>query len=114
MECIADIESVLLNEMDNPNNVYMYLEGETWCAYERSAYYLAEKVSSVMLRKEVVGGGYDVILLKAFFPFNEMGLPLSSGMELKSLSDDKIQFCLEEKVGGFPEWKRTQLEKLSA
>jgi hypothetical protein len=114
MERIIDIENVLLNEMDNPNNVYMYLEGDAWCAYERSAYYLAEKVSSVILRKEVVGGGYDVVLLKAFFPFDEMSAPLSSGMALKSLADDKIQFSLNENVGGFPEWKRKQLEKLSA
>ncbi|MDL2278224.1 hypothetical protein LJC57_06485 [Parabacteroides sp. OttesenSCG-928-G07] len=112
---VMDIENVLLNEVDNPNSVYMYLEGDAWCAYERSAYYLAEKISSVVLKKEVIGDGYDVVLLKAFFGMDEMySLPSSSGIAIKSLADDKIQFCLDKKVDGFPEWKRKQLEKLSA
>ncbi len=115
MERIANIENVLLNEVDNPNNVYMYLEGDAWCAYERSAYYLAEKVSSVILKKEVIGEGYDVVLLKAFFRIDQMNLPLTSpGVALKSLADDSLQFCLDKKVEGFPEWKTKQLEKLSA
>nr|WP_293739039.1 hypothetical protein [uncultured Parabacteroides sp.] len=41
MERIADVEKVLINEIDNQNGVYLYLEGNSWCAYERSAYYLA-------------------------------------------------------------------------
>lgn len=41
MEQASDVvELVLPHEVDNPNNVYLYLEGDAWCAYERSAYYL--------------------------------------------------------------------------
>ena len=43
MEKASDVEQVLMNEVDNPDGVYMYLEGDTWCAYERSAYYLLSK-----------------------------------------------------------------------
>ena len=43
MERIADVEKVLMNEIDNQHGVYLYLEGDSWCAYERSAYYLAPK-----------------------------------------------------------------------
>lgn len=114
MERVSDIEVVLLNEVDNPNSVYMYLEGDTWCAYERSAYYLAEKLASVVIKKEVIGEGYDVVLLKAQFLVTDMCLPLSPGVALKSVADDKLQFCLDKRVDGFPEWKRKQLEKLSA
>lgn len=42
MERIADVEKVLMNEIDNLHGVYLYLEGDSWCAYERSAYYLAK------------------------------------------------------------------------
>lgn len=114
MERIADIENVLLNELDNPNSVYLYLEGDTWCAYERSAYYLAEKVSFVILQKEIIKEGFDVILLKAVFPVDKMNLPLSPGIALKSVADEQLLFSLDKQVEGFPEWKRKQLEKLSA
>ena len=43
MEQASDVvELVLPHEVDNPNNVYLYLEGDAWCAYERSAYYLTQ------------------------------------------------------------------------
>lgn len=42
MERIVDVEKVLMNEIDNLHGVYLYLEGDSWCAYERSAYYLAK------------------------------------------------------------------------
>lgn len=113
MERISNIENVLLNEVDNPNNVYLYLEGDAWCAYERSAYYLAA-IKQVRLEKEVVGDGYDVVLLKARFKIDEMSLPLSPGVSLKSVADDKLQFSMNRGVEGFPEWKRRQLESLSA
>ena len=36
MEQASDVvELVLPHEVDNPNNVYKYLEGDAWCAYER-------------------------------------------------------------------------------
>jgi len=113
MESISKIEHVLLNEVDNPNKVYLYLEGDAWCAYERSAYYLAA-IKQVCLEKEIIGDGYDVILLKAYFRIDEMSLPLSPGVSLKSVADDKLQFSMNKGVEGFPEWKRKQLEKLSA
>lgn len=114
MERISDIENVLLNEVDNPNNVFLYLEGDAWCAYERSAFYLAGIKQSVVLEREVIGDGYDVVLLKAQFRIDEMSLPLSPGVSLKLVADDKLQFCMNQRVDGFPEWKRQQLEKLSA
>ena len=42
MEHAAQVENVLVNEIDNQNGVHLYLEGNKWCAYERSAYYLAQ------------------------------------------------------------------------
>lgn len=65
MERIADVEKVLMNEIDNLHGVYLYLEGDSWCAYERSAYYLAKLNVPVILQKEVIREGYDVVLLKA-------------------------------------------------
>ena len=67
MERIADVEKVLMNEIDNLHGVYLYLEGDSWCAYERSAYYLAKLNVPVILQKEVIREGYDVVLLKALF-----------------------------------------------
>ena len=32
MERIADVEKVLMNEIDNQHGVYLYLEGNAWCA----------------------------------------------------------------------------------
>lgn len=49
MERIADVEKVLMNEIDNLHGVYLYLEGDSWCAYERSAYYLAKLNVPVIL-----------------------------------------------------------------
>ena len=67
MEFTSLVENVLVNEIDNQNGVHLYLEGNKWCAYERSAYYLAKLKVPVVIKKEIVREGYDVILLKAFF-----------------------------------------------
>lgn len=72
MERIADVEKVLMNEIDNLHGVYLYLEGDSWCAYERSAYYLAKLNVPVILQKEVIREGYDVVLLKALFAVDDM------------------------------------------
>ena len=32
MERIVDVEKVLMNEIDNLHGVYLYLEGDSWCA----------------------------------------------------------------------------------
>ena len=95
MERIVDVEKVLMNEIDNLHGVYLYLEGDSWCAYERSAYYLAKLNVPVILQKEVIREGYDVVLLKA-------------------LADDKLQFHMYDDIDGFPEWKASQLNKLPA
>ena len=51
MEQASDVvELVLPHEVDNPNNVYLYLEGDAWCAYERSAYYLTQMEVPVVLK----------------------------------------------------------------
>ena len=107
MEQASDVvELVLPHEVDNPNSVYLYLEGDAWCAYERSAYYL--------LKKEVIRSDYDVVLLKAFFAVNDMYLPLSPTAVLKLVADDKLQFQIRDRVEGFSEWKENELKKLSA
>lgn len=113
MECFADIENVLINEVDNPNSVYLYLKGDVWCAYERSAYYLAT-MKKVVLEKEIIGDDYDIILLKAHLKMDDMSLPLSPGVSLKSVSDDKLQFNMNRNPEGFLEWKNRQLETFPA
>ena len=108
MEQASDVvELVLPHEVDNPNSVYLYLEGDAWCAYERSAYYLTQMEVPVVLKKEVV-------LLKAFFAVNDMYLPLSPTAVLKLVADDKLQFQIRDRVEGFSEWKENELKKLSA
>lgn len=115
MEQASDVvELVLPHEVDNPNNVYLYLEGDAWCAYERSAYYLTQMKVSVVLKKEVIHDDYDVVLLKAFFAVNDMYLPLSPTAVLKLVADDKLQFQIRDRVEGFSEWKENELKKLSA
>ena len=110
MERIVDVEKVLMNEIDNLHGVYLYLEGDSWCAYERSAYYLAKLNVPVILQKEVIREGYDVVLLKALFAVDDMCLPLAPKMELKRVADDKLY----DDIDGFPEWKASQLNKLPA
>ena len=108
MERIVDVEKVLMNEIDNLHGVYLYLEGE------RSAYYLAKLNVPVILQKEVIREGYDVVLLKALFAVDDMCLPLAPKMELKRVADDKLQFHMYDDIDGFPEWKASQLNKLPA
>lgn len=115
MEQASDVvELVLPHEVDNPNSVYLYLEGDAWCAYERSAYYLTQMEIPVVLKKEVIRSDYDVVLLKAFFAVNDMYLPLSPTAVLKLVADDKLQFQIRDRVEGFSEWKENELKKLSA
>ena len=95
-------------------SVFLYLEGDAWCAYERSAYYLTQMEVPVVLKKEVIRSDYDVVLLKAFFAVNDMYLPLSPTAVLKLVADDKLQFQIRDRVEGFSEWKENELKKLSA
>lgn len=108
------VEIVLSKEANNPDNVYLYLEGNAWCAYERSAYYLAKMQARVKLEKEVVGDGYDIVLLKAQCGVDDLQLPLSSSSSLKKVADDNLLFQLKERIDGFQEWKARQLRYLSA
>lgn len=105
MERIADVEKVLMNEIDNLHGVYLYLEGDSWCAYERSAYYLAKLNVPVILQKEVIRGGVRCGLLKALFAVDDMCLPLAPKMELKRVADDKLQFHMYDDIDGFPNGK---------
>lgn len=114
MRVASDVEKVLINEIDNVNGVYLYLEGSSWCAYERSAYYLAKLNVPVRLEKEVVREGYDVVLLKAYFAVDDMCLPLAPKTELKKVADDNLQFWVKESIDGFSEWKVSQLNRFSA
>lgn len=114
MEQSSDVEKVLIQEIDNQNGVYLYLEGNAWCAYERSAYYLATLNVPVILKKEIVRDGYDVILLKAFFAVSDMCLPLAPKTVLRSVADNNLMFQLKDRIEGFSEWKSAQLNKLPA
>lgn len=104
--------NVLQHEVDNTNQLILYQEGNTWCAYEHSAYFLASKISSVIIKKEVIGDGYDVILVKA--QVEDPLSPLASGVTLKWVADDQLQFVLDENITGFPEWKENQIKQISA
>lgn len=114
MEHVTQVESVLMHEVDNQNAVFLYLEGNEWCAYERSAYYLAKLKVPVMIKKEIVRGGYDVVLLKASFEVDSMCLPLAPKTILKQVADDKLLFQVNDSIDGFSEWKAFQLNKLPA
>lgn len=114
MECAILVENVLINEIDNHDGVHLYLEGNKWCAYERSAYYLAQLKVPVVIEREIVRDGYDVILLKAFFGVNDMCLPLAPKTVLRQVADDKLLFQMNDNIEGFSEWKAFQLNKLPA
>ncbi|KKB48709.1 MULTISPECIES: hypothetical protein [Bacteroidales] len=113
MKQASDVESILLNEVDNEKYVYLYLEGDTWCAYERSAYYLAMEFP-VVLDKEIVHDGYEVILMKASFNVDKMQLPLFRTAVLRTVADDRLLFQISRTVEGFVEWKEQQLRSLPA
>lgn len=113
MKQASDVESILFNEVDNKKYVYLYLEGDCWCAYERSAYYLAMEFP-VVLNKEIVHDGYEVVLMKASFNIDEMRLPLFRSAVLRTVADDRLLFQISKTVEGFVEWKEQQLKGLSA
>ena len=92
---IIDIDLIYFNEVDNDKYVYLYLEDDCWCAYERSAYYLVAKDFPVTLAKEVVYDGCEIIM-KASFNVDHMRLPL-------------IPFQLDKPIDGFVKWKREQI-----
>lgn len=109
MKHASDVESILLNEVDNKKYIYLYLEGDCWCAYERSAYYLDAMKFPVKLDKEIIRDGYDIILMKASFNIKEMRLPLCSSAVLQTIADQRLLFQIDMPIGGFSEWKEKQL-----
>lgn len=109
MKHTSDVESILLNEVNNKEYVYLYLEGDYWCAYERSAYYLTAMKFPVKLDKEIISDGDDVILMKASFSIKEMRLPLLRSAVLRTISDKRLLFQIDKPIGGFSEWKEKQL-----
>lgn len=114
MKPIDAVERVLPHEIDNEDTLYLYLEGDEWCAYERSAYYLATLKKSVQVVKEILRDGYDVILMKARFRMDELSLPLAPFTSLVSVADDKIAFRLDRTIDGFGSWKQEAIAPLSA
>ena len=114
MKRASDVELILLNEVDNNRYVHLYLEGDTWCAYERSAYYLAVRDFPVSLDIEVVHDGCEVILMKASFNIDQMRLPLCRSIVLRSVADDRLLFQLDKPITGFVEWKGEQLSGMPA
>lgn len=113
MKQASDVESILSNEVDNKKYVYLYLEGDCWCAYERSAYYLAMEFP-VVLDKEIVHDGYEVVLMKASFSIDKMRLPLFRTAVLRTVADDRVLFQITRTFDGFVEWKEQQLKRLPA
>lgn len=110
MKHASDVESILLNEVDNKRYVYLYLEGDCWCAYERSAYYLAAMKLPVKLDKEVIRDGDDVILVKASFCIKDMRLPLFRSAVLRTIADKRLLFQIDKPIDGFVEWKGEHLD----
>lgn len=113
MKQAFDVEEILLNEVDNEKYVYLYLEGDNWCAYERSAYYLAKEFP-VVLNKEIVHGDYEVILMRASFNIDKMQLPLFRSAVLKRVGDDQLLFQIPHTIDGFVEWKAELLDGMPA
>lgn len=109
MEKASYMEEILLNEIDNRRYIHLYLVGDTWCAFERSAYYLVAMEFPVNL-EEIIYDDCVVILLKASFAVDEMRLPLSPSVALITMTDDHLCFQMDKKIGGFSEWKDKQLE----
>lgn len=114
MKPIDTVERVLPEEVDNEDKLCLYLEGDEWCAYERSAYYLATLKKSVQVVKEIIRDGYDVILMKARFRMDELSLPLAPFTSLEQVADDKIVFRLDRTIAGFGTWKQESLAQISA
>lgn len=83
--------------------LYLRLEDNAWYAYERSAYFLAKLKVPVIIKREVVRGGYDIILLKASVAVDDLNLPLAPKTVLKLVADDNLQFLTSEKFEGFKE-----------
>ena len=109
------VEQILVNEVGNEQSVYLYLEDGHWCAYERSAYYLASLNIPIQLKREVIRDGFDVILLKAKVAVEKLGLSAGdSYIKLKKIGDDNLQLGLSSNIYGFPEWKESQLNVLLA
>ena len=113
MKQVIDIDSIYFNEVDNDKYVYLYLEDDCWCAYERSAYYLAAKDFPVTLTKEVVYDGCEIIM-KAFFSVDHMRLPLIPSAVLITVADDRLLFRLDTTIDGFAKWKKEQLGRMPA
>ncbi|WP_106831525.1 hypothetical protein [Parabacteroides pacaensis] len=114
MEPIDAFKHILLQEKENEDKLYLYLEGDEWCAYERSAYYLATLKNSVKVVKEILQDGYDVILTKARFGMDELSLPLAPFTSLESVADDKLAFRLDHAIAGFGSWKQEVISQAPA
>lgn len=111
------VENAILTEMDNQNGIYLYLENNNWCAYERSAYYLAAMSLPVELRKEIVKG-IDLIVLKAYFKietvFERLTLKPSKFVQLEQLADNLIKYQINISLNGFGDWRKQTLGSISA
>ena len=115
MICATDIVSILEKEMDNRNDIHLYLDGNLWIAYERSAYNLASLHVPMRMEREVIREGIDVILLKAAFRLDDLRASLKPSVELKLLSDDNLQFIMcPESREDFSTWRAAQLKQLPA
>lgn len=109
MQCSNNIEGVLKKEIKNKNKVFLYLEDNKWCAYERSAFYLKSLNVPINLEKKIISNGYDIILMKASFDIEKIHLPLSPSTVLKLVSDNNLIFEIQKQIKGFFEWKRREL-----
>ena len=109
MKRASDVELILLNEVENNRYVHLYLEGNTWCAYERSANF------PVCMDIEIVhDDGCEVILMKASFNIDQMRLPLCRSTVLRTVADDRLLFQIDKPIVGFVEWKGGQVSRMPA
>lgn len=113
MKQVTDIDSIYFNEVDNDKYVYLYLEDDCWCAYERSAFYLVAKDFPVTLTREVVYDGCEEIM-KASFNVDHMRLPLIPCAVLITVADDRLLFQLDKTIDGFAKWKQAQIDSKPA
>jgi len=104
------VVEVLTREIDNHRNVYLFLEGENWCAYERSAYYLYSLNVPLKIDKKIVNGGYEIILVKAHINKRDLDFPICNNAVLKSVSDTSLIFSIKDTFKDFISWKKEKLE----
>lgn len=61
---MKDFLKILSREVDNPDRLYLYSEGNNWYAYEQSACRLKQVVGECRIQ-QVISLTYEVVLIRA-------------------------------------------------